>query len=151
MTTGQKPSKFADLTWQDLEEWAGSRVVSRGKSYSKRVLNLRATPEGGLLATVVGTALYTTQVARDGADVLGSSCTCPYDWGPCMHAVAVILAALDALKRRRLLPVAGPDAENQAEIPGMSEEGLPFPDEAQRKTDPERRWCMAPGSAASLW
>lgn len=138
MTTGQQPGKFADLTWQDLEEWAGSRVVSRGKSYTKRVLDLRVTPEGGLLARVVGTAIYATQVERSGTDDLDSSCTCPYEWGPCKHAVAVILAALDALKKKRPLHVAGPDGEKLRESLGMSEEGLPFPDDAQRKTDPEQ-------------
>lgn len=30
-----------DLTGEDLEEWAGSRVVGRGKSYVRRVADLR--------------------------------------------------------------------------------------------------------------
>ena len=32
---------FEDLTWEDLQDWAGSRVVVRGKSYRNRVDALR--------------------------------------------------------------------------------------------------------------
>ncbi len=28
---------FADLTWEDLKEWAGTRVVGRGESYRRAV------------------------------------------------------------------------------------------------------------------
>jgi uncharacterized Zn finger protein len=27
--------KFLDLSWDDLEEWAGSRIVDRGERYQK--------------------------------------------------------------------------------------------------------------------
>ncbi len=46
--------RFADLTWQDLDEWAGSTIVSRGESYKKRVVNLCLAPEGSLVAAVAG-------------------------------------------------------------------------------------------------
>jgi uncharacterized Zn finger protein len=26
---------FADLSWADLEDWAGSKIVSRGKNYQR--------------------------------------------------------------------------------------------------------------------
>jgi len=35
--------KFTDLTWEDLQDWAGDRVVSRGKSYKRQVEDLRVT------------------------------------------------------------------------------------------------------------
>jgi integrase len=28
--------RFADLTWSDIEEWAGGRIVSRGKTYQRQ-------------------------------------------------------------------------------------------------------------------
>ncbi|HKZ85947.1 MAG TPA: hypothetical protein VJ793_20120 [Anaerolineae bacterium] len=39
-----KTDPFEDLTWDDLEDWAGASVVSRGRSYqrSHRVQDLRA-------------------------------------------------------------------------------------------------------------
>lgn len=43
---------FAELTWEDLKEWAGSRVVTRGKSYRSAVEDLRLTADGRLLACV---------------------------------------------------------------------------------------------------
>ena len=45
---------FSDLTWQDLDEWAGSRVVGRGKSYRRAVADLCTTADGRLLAWVQG-------------------------------------------------------------------------------------------------
>ena len=78
MTPGHLPQKYADLTWQDLEEWAGSRIVSRGKSYKNRILNLCVTSEGGLVATVAGTDLYTTRVDRAETGDLVCSCSCPH-------------------------------------------------------------------------
>jgi len=29
--------RFSDLTWDDLSDWAGDRIVGRGKSYKRRV------------------------------------------------------------------------------------------------------------------
>ena len=31
-----RAKRFADLTWGDLEEWAGGKIVSRGKSYQQQ-------------------------------------------------------------------------------------------------------------------
>jgi hypothetical protein len=30
-----KTDPFADLTWDDLEAWAGSTIVSRGRGYQR--------------------------------------------------------------------------------------------------------------------
>ena len=48
---------WSRLTWGDLEDWAGSRSVSRGQSYQRqgRVTDLVVADDGRLLATVTGT------------------------------------------------------------------------------------------------
>lgn len=33
-------SSLMNLTWEDLNEWAGERIVGRGKSYQRRVEDL---------------------------------------------------------------------------------------------------------------
>jgi uncharacterized Zn finger protein len=40
--------RFADLTWIDIQEWAGGRIVSRGKTYQRqgRVSDLAVTDDG---------------------------------------------------------------------------------------------------------
>ena len=47
---------FADLTWEDLEDWAGTTIVSRGRTYQRNssVSDLGITPEGTLIAYVLG-------------------------------------------------------------------------------------------------
>ncbi|MFH1037153.1 MAG: SWIM zinc finger family protein [PVC group bacterium] len=107
---------FADLTWEDLKDWAGDRVVSRSKSYKRAVEDLRVTADGALLAWVQGGDRYATLARMDAAGKLSSECTCPYSWGPCKHAVAVILAYLDAAKNMLTPPPADPDDERFAEL-----------------------------------
>lgn len=60
--------QFADLTWNDLEEWAGSKIVSRGKSYPHqgRVSELAQTEDGGLIAWVDGSDRYATKTENKG-------------------------------------------------------------------------------------
>ena len=98
---------FANLTWDDLDEWAGSKIVSRGRSYKGNVKDLRRTAEGRLLAWVHGTKKYATLVWMDGGG-LNTVCTCPYG-ERCKHSVAVILVYLDTLKEKRELPFAQED------------------------------------------
>jgi len=49
--------RFSDQTWNDIEEWASSKIVSRGKSYQRqgRVSDLAVTDDGGLIAWVAWT------------------------------------------------------------------------------------------------
>ena len=64
----KKPlDRFSDLTWDDLEEWAGSRIVGRGRSYQKngRVADLAVTENCTLIARVSGSKRYTTRVDMD--------------------------------------------------------------------------------------
>jgi len=100
---------LSDLTWAELEAWAGSRIVSRGKSYQKSgsVRDLARTSDGGLLAWVRGSRNYATKAALEKGR-LSSDCTCPYE-GTCKHAVAVVLEYLDCLKKKADVPLANVD------------------------------------------
>ena len=100
--------KFADLAWQDLEEWAGSRVVGRGKGYKREVEDLNVTEDGFLIAWVHGSRKYATKVGFNDKGRLSSDCSCPYG-GACKHAVAMILVFLDAIKKGEAFPVADSD------------------------------------------
>ncbi|MDD2463336.1 MAG: SWIM zinc finger family protein [Desulfobulbus sp.] len=91
------------LTFADLELWADERVVDRGRSYLKRVSDLHRTQKGELVAWVAGTDDYATMVRLDPENMHSWYCTCPYEGGPCKHAVAVILAAAAQFKAGREL------------------------------------------------
>ena len=99
-----KKDSYADLTWEDLEHWAGTTIVSRGRTYQRNssVSDLGITPEGALIAYVLGSTRYVTQVAIQEED-LTSECTCPY-WANCKHAVAVVLEYLMCLKNDVAVP-----------------------------------------------
>ena len=103
---------LSDLSWADLEAWAGSRIVSRGTSYQKSgsVRDLARTSDGGLLAWVRGSRNYATKAALEKGRRLSSDCTCPYE-GTCKHAVAVVLEYLDRLKKKADVPSADEDDE----------------------------------------
>jgi uncharacterized Zn finger protein len=95
---------FAQLSWDDLEQWAGSRVLSRGQSYqrSHRVQELAQTEGGELVAWVQGEKRYATLVDFKGGELI-STCTCPYG-GVCKHAVAVVIEYLECLKKNMEVP-----------------------------------------------
>jgi uncharacterized Zn finger protein len=122
----QAKKGYQDLTWFDLESWAGARIVSRGKSYQrgKSVRNLAITAGGELLAWVQGSATYATKVSLDKTG-LSSVCTCPY-LGTCKHAVAVVLEYLDCLEKGRNVIVAD---ENDKRLMLIDEEDAGYPDE----------------------
>ena len=91
---------FSELTWDDLEEWAGSRIVARGRSYQRRgaIRDLQRDEEGALVAWVTGSRLYAARVSIEGSKDLICECTCPY-WTTCKHAVAVVVEYLDMTKK----------------------------------------------------
>lgn len=99
-------TSFTALSWNDLEEWVGPAILQRGKSYRRRVHDLALTDENHLVATVDGSEPYITRVWLDD-DEPDCECSCPY-WGPCKHAVAVIVAYLDCIKSESPVPLIEP-------------------------------------------
>ena len=102
--------QFADLTWNDLEKWVGSRIVGRGRSYWQqgRVSELAATSDGSLIAWVEGSKRYVTKVDMDEDGLPDSVCTCPYELD-CKHGVAVVLEYLARVKDNRQIPKTNKD------------------------------------------
>ncbi|MHC1743808.1 MAG: SWIM zinc finger domain-containing protein [Syntrophobacteraceae bacterium] len=111
---------FRELTWDDLTEWAGSKTVSRGRSYQKagRVLQLEKTPDNRLVAWVAGREKYATMVGMQEGR-LTSRCSCPYLRSACKHAVAVVVDHLHLLKQGAGLSVCDPDDERLAILAGI--------------------------------
>ncbi len=115
-----KTDLFRELTWDDLREWAGDTIVSRGRNYQRnsQVEGLARTPSGGVIAWVHGAKRYTTWVDfEEGA--LASACSCPYG-ATCKHAVAVVLEYLDHLKR----DIEVPEVSEQDSRMGLFEGSL---------------------------
>lgn len=102
---------LGELTYDDLDQWAGEKIRARGKAYIDRVDGLRRTADGALAAWVSGTEDYATLVHLDADGRHEWWCTCPYDGGPCKHAVAVILAAAGQVKHKRDIPLLNEDDE----------------------------------------
>ncbi|MHB0978969.1 MAG: SWIM zinc finger family protein [Thermoleophilia bacterium] len=105
-------SQLKDLTWDDLNAWAGSKIVSRGRRYQQqgRVSELAHTADGALVAWVDGSDRYATRVDTDTDGMPASICTCPYECD-CKHGVAVVLEYLERVEHNRRVPPAGKDDE----------------------------------------
>lgn len=103
-----KLDKFAELTWNDLGEWAGSKILSRGKHYQRQgcVCDLAVAADNGLIAWVDGTERYATKVVMAADGKLDSTCTCPYEWD-CKHGVAVVIEYLKRIEDNQPIPEAG--------------------------------------------
>ena len=95
---------FSSLRWEDVENWAGSRIVARGRSYlkSRAVQDLKRAEDGALVAWVQGSRRYATRVRIEGRKNLESECTCPF-WTTCKHAVAVVLEYLEKIKNKKAI------------------------------------------------
>ena len=106
----QKKNRFSDLTWNDIEDWAGWKIVSRGRDYQRQglVSDLAAMDDGSLIAWVDGTDQYATSVSMNEDGQLESNCTCPYFW-TCKHAVAVVLDSLKRIENNQSIPQAKED------------------------------------------
>jgi uncharacterized Zn finger protein len=117
-----KENLFKELTWDDLQEWAGSRVLSRGQSYqrSHRVMELAQTQTGSLIAWVHGGQKYATEVDFKDGELI-SICTCPYG-NNCKHAVAVALEYLDHLKKNIEVPQAAKQDQRLSLLENDSDE-----------------------------
>jgi uncharacterized Zn finger protein len=92
--------KFSVLTWNNLEEWAGSRIADRGRRYQQqgRVTDLAVTDDSALLGWVQGSEKYATKVIMDKGGLPESNCSCPYGID-CKHGVAVVIEYLKQLER----------------------------------------------------
>jgi uncharacterized Zn finger protein len=125
---------FQDISWADLESWAGSRVVSRGKSYqrSKLVRDLAITEAGDLLAWISGSNTYATKVSIDKGAIV-SFCTCPY-YGACKHAVAVVLEYLHHIENG--MDVLQADKRDERLL--LAEEDSEYPDDDDDSYDNDK-------------
>jgi uncharacterized Zn finger protein len=110
-------SGWADLTWDDLVNWAGDHSVSRGRAYQRqrRVLDLAISEDSRLLAIVTGGERYAVIVwchsgKREGV-ALESRCTCPVGSDGCKHAVAVVAEYLELVSRGAEIPGADSNDE----------------------------------------
>ncbi|HSB04811.1 MAG TPA: SWIM zinc finger family protein [Thermodesulfobacteriota bacterium] len=123
VTKTSKGILFKELTWDDLEEWVGSRVLSRGRSYQRnhQVKDLGRTQDEGLIAWVLGGDEYATHVYFDDKKLI-SVCTCPYG-ANCKHAVAVVLEYLDQLKKNAEVPLIDKKDERLELLEDSSDEG----------------------------
>ena len=92
-------NRLQQIAFDDLEDWAGETILQRGQRYINRVYELSITTDDWLVARVSGSEDYTTAVAINVGVHLDWNCNCPYDWGPCKHAVAVVLAAAQLFKQ----------------------------------------------------
>jgi len=122
--------QWSSLSWDDLDRWAGSRSVGRGRSYQRggRVANLVICEDQSLLATVQGSEPYVTSVrlVPHGDEPLRSRCTCPVGFDGCKHAVAVVIEYLAALAEARAVPSADP---NDPRFAVLESEALDWEDE----------------------
>ncbi len=119
-------ASFADLTWDDLDRWAGSRIVSRGRNYQQqgRVAELARTRDGELIGWVEGSQRYATKVSLAEGGLADAVCTCPY-FATCKHAVALVLEYLACIETNRRVPQASDDDERFALLePGDWEEAF---------------------------
>jgi len=129
MTEQEMSDPFFDLDWTTLEDWAGTKTLSRGRQYQRegRVHELVRSPNEAIVAWVDGAERYATAVYFDNG--IRSVCTCPVGSG-CKHAVAVILEYLALHKDNR--PIRNLPADDSRRlllddgaegIPGSSQSG----------------------------
>ena len=114
---------LGNLTLDDLREWAGAKILSRGKSYVRNVKGLCRMADGALAAWVSGNEKYAVSVRVKPDAGFEYSCTCPYDWGACKHAVAVVLAAAEHVKQKKDIPLLDEEDDLFQTLFGNSDDG----------------------------
>ncbi len=124
------------MTFDDLHDWAGETILSRGKTYVKRVDQLSHTENNALVAWVTGSERYVTSVRVDEEPDYEYFCSCPYSWGPCKHAVAVILAAAENVKGKETIPLLDEDNDLYDALFGDSEEDEQWIDDEWEDDEP---------------
>ena len=101
MANAKQKKHIPEPTWDEICDWVGFKIADRGEKYFKdEAVEDVQVFDGGIIGTVMGSDEYTTVVRfeNETPDRLGSECSCPYDWGDCKHAVALLLNAV-ALQR----------------------------------------------------
>ena len=140
VATREATTTWSSLTWDDLDLWAGSRSVSRGRAYQRqgRVKDLVRAEDGRLLASVIGSDRYTTAVwltqGKGRSHRIESKCTCPLGVA-CKHAVAVVTAILDAMAHGNQVPVADPDDPRWKRLSGTDAGLDEFGDDLDEEED----------------
>ena len=124
-----------DLTQADLVEWAGRKIADRGKGYIKKVGKLFSTDDGDLAALVSGSRKYATSVHIEEGSEWESFCSCPYDGGPCKHAVAVLLAAKEQVQKGKDFPLLGKNDDLYQMLFNDFEDEEDFDDEDSGQSD----------------
>jgi uncharacterized Zn finger protein len=118
MTEPKKSDPFHDLDWATLEDWAGTKTLSRGKQYQcdGQVRDLVRSANGAVVAWVDGTRRYATAVYFE--DGLVSECTCPVGVS-CKHAVAVVLEYLALCEKKIAVPSLPAGDSRYILLPGI--------------------------------
>jgi len=98
-----KAQRFKRLTLSELLDWAGTTLLSEAKQFRRQVKALAYTPTGILVAWVEERIPYATRVDIQNDGQLSAECSCGH-WGPCKHAVAVILEYLEQVRRNQEIP-----------------------------------------------
>jgi uncharacterized Zn finger protein len=138
---------FVELTWAHLEEWGGSRIMQRGRSYQREgcVSGLARTDDGELVAWVKGSKRYATRVSITDGELL-SECTCPFEW-TCKHAVAVVLEYLECLKTGNTVSRCKPDDERLTMLEPRDDDENEVDDEYDMEPDAQDDGNLDPSSA----
>ncbi len=108
------------------------KIVQRGEEYykSKMIEELVLSPDGNFTAQVFGSEdePYNILVEKNkSGEVLGFSCSCPYDMGDiCKHLVAVFIAIKNGeyKKVKKAKPKAKPEQDIAAVIQSADEDAL---------------------------
>ena len=152
--TSDSSHKWASLTWDDLDAWAGGRSVSRGRSYQRqgRVRDLVASEAGRLLATVMGGNQYAVSVwlKDDKENPIESKCTCPVGYDGCKHAVAVVAEYLNRLSREKGVPIAREDDPRWEELNNEDRDEEYDEDDIDEETDDEKPSRASRAARSSL-
>jgi uncharacterized Zn finger protein len=118
---------FLALTWLDFQEWAGSKILSRGKSYQRsgQVEDMGITGNNEIVAWVEGSVRYATRVSFKRGK-LSSTCTCPYGTD-CKHGVATVIEYLESVKKNKEIPVV---QKNDKRLALIKQGKTTWPDES---------------------